>query len=82
MKIINEVGLQEIAAFLLANHNTGANIVANKPMVQAWANEAEMHMLNGNPPSVEIRARHSVTGATQEFTVSEAGVTLIVIEDK
>ena len=69
---VNAAGLAEIITFLAANHKSGADMTFE--MIGAWAGDAERQMRHGNPPSIEIKARDSVTGAAIEYTVSPAGV--------
>lgn len=71
---INAIGISQIANFIRENHRNGAAIAADKTCVAAWARDAEFQLGEGNPASIEIRARDSVTGATQEFTVSNVGL--------
>ena len=68
---INETGLQEIARFLATRHKLG-NFTDDQ--LHAWAADAEFQMGEGNPPTIEIKARDSVSGRAEEFTVSPAGV--------
>lgn len=78
---INETGLTEIAAFIIANHKDGARIANYRSVIHAWAAEAEESLDNGNPAMIEIRASASVSGSPVTFTVSDAGVDVAEVEE-
>lgn len=71
-KVVNAIGLEEIRAFLASNHRYGQEITQD--MIHAWAADAEFQLSEGNPATIEIRAQDSVTGSTQEYTISKAGL--------
>ena len=70
---VNEQGLNEIKEFLAANHKKGGDHF-NREMLEAWAQEAEFQLGEGNPASIEIKAYESIHGRTQEYTISNAGL--------
>lgn len=75
MRFVNEKGLKEIHEFLVTHHRLGRLARDHlEPMLGAWAGEAENHMGCGNPPTVEIRSRDSVSGHTEVLTISESGI--------
>jgi len=76
---INTAGLAEIHAFLAANHKKGGGHFT-PDMLRAWAEDAEIQLGGGNPPTIEIKSWDSVSGATVEFTVSDAGVDVQLVE--
>lgn len=49
-------------------------------MLQAWAADAEFQLREGNPPSIEIRSLDAVSGHTEEYTLSRAGLDCREIE--
>lgn len=76
---INYAGLEQIRRFLVANHKRGEELYSEDvPMVtdmlRAWAADAEFQLSEGNPARIELKARDSIHGYTQEFEVSEAGI--------
>lgn len=71
---INQTGLNEIAQFLINNHKTFSDRAPAISELCAWAADAEFQQREGNPPSIEIPAHHSVTGCPIEYTISEAGI--------
>jgi hypothetical protein len=75
--IVNEQGLNEIRAFLDANHK---NDFFTREMLIAWAEEAEFQLSEGNPATIEIRAWDSINGRTQQFTISDAGIDSETVE--
>ncbi|MGE0343825.1 MAG: hypothetical protein AB7O86_12260 [Porticoccaceae bacterium] len=81
MKIINDVGLEEIRLFLVERHCKGDYYRLPVPVVrsllEAWAWDAEYQMGLGNPPEIEIRASDSVSGHVETFRISDAGVSTI-----
>lgn len=76
--MINAKGLEEIRVFLIGCHKDGYLYYDDMPdsakMLNAWAQEAERQINNGNPPSIELKAWDSVAGHTIEFTISNEGV--------
>lgn len=82
---INAAGIEEIRAFLLANHikpelYEGTDS-ATMGMLRAWAAEAEFSLGEGNDAGIELKARDSIHGRTQTFTVSAVGVDSTEDED-
>ena len=74
---VNEQGLNEIKEFLAANHVNGD---FPRSDLVAWAADAELQLGEGNPATIEIPARNSVHGRTQEFTISDAGLDAVTVE--
>ena len=78
IKTINAAGIEEIRAFLLANHTTPdlyeGTTKFTMDMLRAWAADAEFQMSEGNPPRIEIRAADCVHGWTTEYEISNAGL--------
>ena len=74
VKTINAAGIKEIHEFLAENHKLGGEHF-DISMLRAWAQSAESSLSEGNDASIEIKARDSVHGRTQTFTVSDAGIT-------
>lgn len=72
-RTINAAGLAEIRAILAAYHKLGGDHFTDS-MIAAWAAEAQFQLDEGNPPSIEIKARDHVDGRTQDFTLSDAAV--------
>lgn len=71
---INNLGLEQIKNFLLANHKKGEEIANNEDMLRAWAQDAEFQLGEGNSATIEIKAKDSVYSWAQEFTVSAEGI--------
>lgn len=69
---INEQGLYEIKEFLLANHKKGDHFT--RDILKAFAAEAEFQLAEGNSATIEIKSWESIHGYTQEFTISDAGL--------
>lgn len=69
---VNAIGLNEIKAFLAANHKKGDHFTSD--MLYAWAEEAEFQLSEGNPASIEIRAHDSIHGHAMEYRISDAGL--------
>lgn len=72
-QFVNEAGINEIHDFLADYHKLGGDHFT-KSMLRAWAADAEFQMAEGNGPCIEIRSWDSVSGATVDFQVSDAGV--------
>lgn len=77
---VNETGLAEIREFLSQNHKKGGDHFTRE-MLSAWASEAEFQVGEGNPPTIELHARDSVHGRTQEYTISPAGIDEVEYDD-
>ena len=72
-KRVNEVGMKAlkkwIEATALEDHcHTDQN------NLEAWAEEAEESMGNGNPPMVEMSKLHTQSGVPETFTIPEDGI--------
>ncbi|HEX9391469.1 MAG TPA: hypothetical protein VF928_09180 [Usitatibacteraceae bacterium] len=77
---VNQIGRQEIAAFLLANHKKGESIHDVKSCIDAWVEDAEFHLAQGNQASIEIRSWDAVSGRTENFEISDAGLDIEEVE--
>lgn len=76
---INEHGLNEIREFLEDNHKKcGDNFT--REMLQAWAADAEFQLGEGNPASIEIRSFDTISGHTENYTISPEGLDCEEIE--
>lgn len=71
--IVNEKGLAEIHQFLAEKHKLGGDHF-DRSMLQAWAQDAEFQLGEGNPASIEIRSWDAVSGHTETYTISEEGL--------
>lgn len=76
---INPTGLAEIHAFLAGCHKYGGEHFTSD-MLRAWAAEAEFQLAEGNPPTVEIKPWAAVSGRSEVYTVSDAGLDAHVVE--
>lgn len=78
MKYINNQGIAEIQEFLIRHHRLAdrfrADCPMSKDMLLAWAMDAEFHMSQGNPPSIEIRSFDTLDGMTRTYTISQDGI--------
>lgn len=70
---VNEEGLREIKSFLAKNHKLGGDHFT-PDMLRAWAADAEFQLGEGNDASIEIKSFDSVSGHTETYTLSAAGV--------
>ena len=70
---VNEKGLAEIHAFLAEKHKLGGDHF-DSSMLRAWAQDAEFQLGEGNPASIEIRSFDSVSGHTENYTISPEGL--------
>ena len=78
-KSVNANGLKQIQQFLAEYHKKGGDHF-NDEMLRAWAANAEFQLCEGNPASIEIRAFDSISGHTEEFTISDKGLDCEEIE--
>lgn len=79
IKTINATGLKEIHVFLAENHKRGGDHF-NTSMLRAWADDAEFSMSEGNDAGIELKSCDSISGCTQTFTVSNAGIDTKFVE--
>ena len=70
---VNATGLEEIKKFLADNHKLGGEHFDNA-MLHAWAHDAEFQLSEGNPASIEIRSWDTISGHTENHTISDAGL--------
>ena len=70
---INSTGIQEIHAFLSECHKLGGDHFT-PAMLLAWAQDAEFQLGEGNSATIEIKGWDAVSGHTETFTVSDAGI--------
>lgn len=84
IKTVNKCGLEEIRSFLIENSRTPDLYMGNDPvtlgLLRAWAADAECQISEGNGACIELLAWDSIHGATQEFTISAAGIDVEEIE--
>ncbi|VEH23206.1 hypothetical protein [Bordetella hinzii] len=78
VRTVNEAGLVEISDFLDLRHRLGGEHFT-RDMLRAWAADAEFQMGEGNPPTIEIPAHDSTTGATVTYTISDAGIDTVEV---
>lgn len=76
---INETGLREISEFLAARHKLGGEHFT-RDMILAWAADAEAHLANGNPATIEIPAWDSVSGHAEVYEISGNGLDAETVE--
>lgn len=70
---VNPHGLQEIADFLGSHHKLAREHFTDE-MLHAWASDAEFQLGEGNSASIEIKSWDTVSGHTETFTISDAGI--------
>jgi len=84
IKTINAAGLEEIRAFLRANHKTPelyeGTSKSTMDMLRAWAQHADFSLSEGNDAGIELKSWDSIYGRTQTFTVSAAGIDTEYVE--
>lgn len=76
---VNSKGLKEIHRFLAENHKKGGDHF-DEEMLRAWARSAEFQLSEGNSASIEIRSSDSVSGHTENMTISDEGLDCEEIE--
>lgn len=81
IKTVNALGLNEIKEFLASHHKKGGEYFS-EAMLDAWAADAEFQLAEGNPAMIEIRSWDSVSGATCEYRISDAGLDSETIADE
>ena len=69
---VNSRGIEEIRQFLKENHKKGDHFTTD--MLNAWAQEAEFQLGEGNRAIIEIRAHNCIHGYTMEYRISDAGL--------
>ncbi len=76
---VNSTGMQEIRQFLADKHKLGGDHF-DESMIRAWAADAEFQLGEGNPASIEIRSFDSISGHTENYTITDAGLDVESIE--
>lgn len=79
IKTVNATGLKEIAEFLGNKHKLGGDHFTDD-MIRAWAQDAEFQLGEGNQASIEIRAFDSISGHTENYTITDAGLDSEIVE--
>ena len=79
LKTVNATGLREIHEFLAKNHRLDITHF-DHPMILAWAYDVEDSMAEGNGAEIELRSRDSLSGCTQTYTISDAGLDVEYVE--
>ena len=82
---VNAAGLEEIRKFLVARHKRGVELYADRlastrKMLLAWAEDADFQLAEGNPASIELPERDSISGRTEEYRISDAGISSEIID--
>lgn len=82
---VNAAGLEEIREFLVARHKRGfelyaARTASTSKMLRAWADDADFQIAEGNPAAIELSSRDSVSGCTEEYRISDAGLSAEVVD--
>ena len=76
--MINEIGIEEIRTFLIKNHKDGAYYFSSDRVTElalsAWADDADSSLAAGGDAIIELKQRDSVSGRTQTYTISAAGI--------
>ncbi len=72
-KRVNEKGLHYLADWVKVTANED-HCRTDQQNLDAWANEAEESMGNGNPPMVEMQAPATLSGVPETFTIPADGV--------
>ena len=68
---INKKGLEQIAIFLMKNHQNFQHEQPTKDQLYAWSYEAEDHADGGNGCYIEIASFDSVQGRSQIFELTD-----------
>jgi hypothetical protein len=79
IRTVNDQGMFEIKEFLSAKHKLGGQHF-DRDMLRAWAADAEFQLAEGNDASIEIRSFGAISGHTETFTISPAGLDTEEIE--
>lgn len=76
--MINEIGIEEIRAFLIKNHKDGAYYFGSDRVTElclsARADDADESLADGGDAIIELKQRDSASGRTQTYTISAAGI--------
>ena len=80
-RTVNATGLAEIQEFLADSHKLGGDHFTSD-MLRAWAADAEFSLAEGNGAAIEISSRDSVSGRTETYTISDAGLDAEIVADE
>ena len=78
---VNATGLAEIKEFLADNHKLGGDHFTSD-MLRAWAADAEFQLREGNTPSIEIKSRDALSGHTETYAITDAGLDAEIVLDE
>jgi len=70
-KRVSEKGWRLIQEWIKATHNADHPFSYDSRACEAWCNEAEEQMAQGNPPTVEMPSNATASGHTETFTVPD-----------
>ena len=70
---VNATGLAEIKEFLADKHKLGGDHFTSD-MLRAWAADAEFQLREGNTPSIEIKSWDALSGHTETYAITDAGL--------
>ena len=70
---VNQTGLNEIAEFLGTRHKLGRDHFS-PDMLRAWADDAEFQLAEGNDASIEIKSWDTLSGHTETYSITDAGL--------
>ncbi len=72
-RTVNQTGLDKIAEFLGTYHRLGRDHFSDD-MLRAWADDAEFQLSEGNGASIEVKSWDAISGHTETFSISDAGI--------
>lgn len=78
---VNATGLAEIKEFLADNHKLGGDHFTSD-MLRAWAADAEFQLREGNTPSIEIKSWDALSGHTETYAITDAGLDAEIVLDE
>ena len=78
---VNATGLAEIKEFLADSHKLGGDHFTSD-MLRAWAADAEFQLREGNTPSIEIKSWDALSGHTETYAITDAGLDAEIVLDE
>lgn len=80
-QVVNEKGLQEIRGILADRHKLGGDHFSDSE-IAAWAQDVELSLTEGNGACFEIRAADTISGRTEDFSLSPESVEWVGEDDE
>lgn len=77
---VNDTGVAALKRWIEAT-SLPDHCPTNQGNLEAWCQEAEESMGNGNPPMVEMNKLHTISGVPETFVIPEDGIYAVELDE-